>query len=176
MLKTSILSDTGHVSCSKHFLSPQNLSPVGVLSTSAVPCQDTQCQMLHEQQQTISMRSNVREWTHVLLMNTPCSHVYSVCATGVNSGLATKVTLTSVVGRGRWESLLHGAEPAPFIFVPQYVTVVGFRFKWQTRRCKKFFGLPYLFGQDKTSTVRWEEYLICIHESLFSDDRIYGII
>jgi hypothetical protein len=29
--------------------------------------------MFHEQQLTISMRSNVREWTHVLLVNTPCS-------------------------------------------------------------------------------------------------------
>jgi hypothetical protein len=56
--------------------------------------------MLHKQQQTISIRSNVREWTHVLLANTPRSHLHSFCATGVSSGLATRVTLTRV-SRGR---------------------------------------------------------------------------
>jgi hypothetical protein len=66
--------------------------------------------MLHEQQQTISMRSNVREWTHVLLMNTPCSHLHRVCATGVSSGLATRVTLTRV-SRGRLgESIYTGVD------------------------------------------------------------------
>jgi hypothetical protein len=52
--------------------------------------------MRHEQQQMIAMRSNVREWTHVLLVNTPCLHLHSFCATGVSSGLATRVTLTRV--------------------------------------------------------------------------------
>jgi hypothetical protein len=33
-------------------------------------------------------RSNVREWTRVLLVNTTCSHLQSFCAAGVNSGLA----------------------------------------------------------------------------------------
>jgi hypothetical protein len=51
-------------------------------------------------QQTISMRSNVREWTHVLLVNTPCSHLHGFGSTGVSSGLATRVTLTRV-SRGR---------------------------------------------------------------------------
>jgi hypothetical protein len=45
-------------------------------------------------QQPISMLSNVREWTHVLLVNTPSSHLHSFCANGVSSGLATRVTLT----------------------------------------------------------------------------------
>jgi hypothetical protein len=53
--------------------------------------------MLHEQQQTISMRSNVPEWTHVLLVNTPCSHLHNLC---VGSGLASRVTL-AWVSRGR---------------------------------------------------------------------------
>jgi hypothetical protein len=81
----------------KHFLCPEILLPVCVLlSYSVLPCQDTHCQMLHEQQQTISMRSNVREWTHVLLVNTPCSHLKSFCVTGVSCGLATGETLTRV--------------------------------------------------------------------------------
>jgi hypothetical protein len=62
--------------------------------------------MLHEQQQTILMRSNVWEWTHFLLVNTPCSHLHSLCATGVSSGLATMVTLTRMPLRV-WESQLH---------------------------------------------------------------------
>jgi hypothetical protein len=63
--------------------------------------------MLHEQQQKISMRSNVRERTHALLVNTPCSHLHSFCATVVSSSLATRVTLTRV-SRGCWESLTRG--------------------------------------------------------------------
>jgi hypothetical protein len=43
-----------------------------------------------------SMRNNVREWTHLLLVNTPCWHLHSFCATGVSSGLATRATLTRV--------------------------------------------------------------------------------
>jgi hypothetical protein len=46
--------------------------------------------MFHEQQQTISMLSNVQEWTDVLFMR-------RFCATGVSSGLATTVTLTRVM-------------------------------------------------------------------------------
>jgi hypothetical protein len=54
----------------------------------------------------------------------------SFCATGVSSGLATKVTLIRV-SRGGSESLLHGDGPASdFICVPYYVTFVGLRFKW----------------------------------------------
>jgi hypothetical protein len=56
--------------------------------------------MLQTQQQTIQMRSHVWEWTHVLLVNTPCSHLHSFCTTGVSSGLATRVTSTRV-SRGR---------------------------------------------------------------------------
>jgi hypothetical protein len=82
----------------KHFPCPDILLPVGVLSYSVLSCRDVHCWMLHEQQQTISMRSNVREWTHVLLVNTQCSHLHSFCATGMSSGLATMVTLTSVMG------------------------------------------------------------------------------
>jgi hypothetical protein len=40
----STLSDAGHVSCRKHFLSAQILLLVGVLlSYSVLPCQDTHC-------------------------------------------------------------------------------------------------------------------------------------
>jgi hypothetical protein len=89
--------------------------------------------MLHEEQQTISMRSNVQEWTHVLTVNTPCSHRHSFCATGVSSGLATRVTLTRV-SRGRLgESLTRGL--TFWFFVPIYVIVVGLRFKRYTLCC-----------------------------------------
>jgi hypothetical protein len=105
----STMSDAGHVSCLKHFLCPDILLPVGVLLSYLVLLyQDTHCYMLHEQQQTISMRSNVQELTHVLLMNTPCSHLYSFCASGLSSDLATRVTLTRV-SRGRLgESITRG--------------------------------------------------------------------
>jgi hypothetical protein len=49
-----------------------------------------------QQQQTISVRSNVRELTHVQLVNTPCSHLHGFCANGVSSGLATRVTFIGV--------------------------------------------------------------------------------
>jgi hypothetical protein len=57
----------------KHFLCSKILLPVSVLSYSVLPCRDMHCWMLCEQQQTISMWSSVQEWTHVLLVNTPCS-------------------------------------------------------------------------------------------------------
>jgi hypothetical protein len=47
----------------KHFLYPEIPLPVSaVLSYSVLPCQDT-------------------HWTDVLLVNTPCSHLHSFCAT-----------------------------------------------------------------------------------------------
>jgi hypothetical protein len=50
----------------------------------------------------------------------------------MSSGLATKETL-SQVPRGGWESLLHGDGPdTNFIFVQQYVIVVGLHFKLNT--------------------------------------------
>jgi hypothetical protein len=52
--------------------------------------------MLHEQQQTVLVRSNFRERTHVLLVNTPCSLLYNLCAVDVSSGLAAHY-LDSVV-------------------------------------------------------------------------------
>jgi hypothetical protein len=59
---------------------------------------------------------NSREWTHVLLVNTPCSHLHSFCATGVSSGLVTRVTLiwVSRVGLG---SLLHRMELQLILFL-----------------------------------------------------------
>jgi hypothetical protein len=55
--------------------------------------------MSNYQQQTISVRCNVREWTRILLVNTPRSQRHSFCASSVSSGLATMVTLT-LVSRG----------------------------------------------------------------------------
>jgi uncharacterized protein YoaH (UPF0181 family) len=81
--------------------------------------------MLHEQQQTITMGSDVRERIHLLVVKTPCSHLHSFCANGVSSGLAIGVTLTrlslGILGEGVDQLL---------IFVQQYVTVVVLRFVW----------------------------------------------
>jgi hypothetical protein len=63
-----------------------------------------------EQQQMITMSSDVLERTHVLLGITPCFHMHSFCATCVSSGLATRVTLTRVL-QERSESLLHSGRP-----------------------------------------------------------------
>jgi hypothetical protein len=48
--------------------------------------------MLHEQQETILMRSSVQEGTHLLLACSPCLGLHRFCATGVSRGLATRVT------------------------------------------------------------------------------------
>jgi hypothetical protein len=50
-----------------------------------------------------------------------CESLHSLCATGVSSGLAMRVTLIPV-SRGSLEMYL-----SYFIFVPQYVIVVGSR-------------------------------------------------
>jgi hypothetical protein len=68
----------------------------------------THCEMLQEQEQTISIRSNVREWTHVLLANTPCSYLHRFCATGVISGLATRVTWLETHEGGLGEFITGG--------------------------------------------------------------------
>jgi hypothetical protein len=59
--------------------------------------------------------SDVRKWTHILLLNTPCSHLHSFRATEVSSGLATWMTLTQV-SRGLDILLLEGGPASDFIF------------------------------------------------------------
>jgi hypothetical protein len=44
----------------------------------------------------ILMRSNAREWTHILLVNILNLHLHSFCATGMSTGPETRVTLTWV--------------------------------------------------------------------------------
>jgi hypothetical protein len=61
--------------------------------------------MLHELQ-TISMRSNVWEWTR-LLVNKSWSYLHSFCATGVSSGLAAKWPWLECYGGG-FKCLLDG--------------------------------------------------------------------
>jgi hypothetical protein len=94
----STVSGAGYVFCRKHFMCHETVLPVGVLLS--FPCQDMNCWMLHEQQLTIWMGTNFQEWTHVLLVSTPRSHLHSFCAAGASSGLVTRVTLTRV-SRGR---------------------------------------------------------------------------
>jgi hypothetical protein len=75
--------------------------------------------MIREKQQAISMQIYVREWTCILLFNTPCSHLHRFCAAGTSMGLATKLTSTRV-WRGR---------TCFWFFMSYYVIVVGLRFE-----------------------------------------------
>jgi hypothetical protein len=66
------------------------------------------------------------KWTHILLVDKPCSNVRSFCASGVSSGLATRVS------RGRFlETVTRIGPCSDFIFVMLYVIVGGLHFKWQ---------------------------------------------
>jgi hypothetical protein len=56
----------------------------------------------------VSMRINIREWTHVLLVITSYSHLHSYCATVMSSGLAIRVTLTWMSWRRFGESITGG--------------------------------------------------------------------
>jgi hypothetical protein len=49
--------------------------------------------MLHEQQQNMSMWSTFLRLTHILLINTQRSHLHTLCADGVTSGLAIMAIL-----------------------------------------------------------------------------------
>jgi hypothetical protein len=104
----------------KHLLCLENLLAVVYFCCIRYRCQGTHFWMPHEKQQTISLQSKVREWAHVLLVNTRL-HLYSFCAAGMSSGLAIRTTFTWV----------HGVGPASdLIFVPQYVIVVGLCCTW----------------------------------------------
>jgi hypothetical protein len=75
-------------------LSSKNSTPklaFGTLRTRYRSSMNAQ-EILYEQQLMILMASNVREWTHVLFVNTPCFDLLSFCSTGVSNGLATWVT------------------------------------------------------------------------------------
>jgi hypothetical protein len=90
----------------RHFLCPDILLPVGILlsySVLLVRIRIAKCFT----NETVSTRSNVREWTRVLLFNTPYLFLYVLCTTGVSSGLATRVTLTRV-SRGVWRVYYTG--------------------------------------------------------------------
>jgi hypothetical protein len=76
------------------------------------------------------MLSNVRERTHVLLVNTSCSHLHSSCATGMISGLATRVTLTKGSRGMLGESIIRVVDLLQILFF--HLIVLGLRFKWYT--------------------------------------------
>jgi hypothetical protein len=57
-----------------------------------------------------------REYTHLLLMNTPCSHLQSLCVTGDSSSLATRVTLTAK-SRAELGESIAGEEQFPISFM-----------------------------------------------------------
>jgi hypothetical protein len=63
------------------------------------------------------MRSNVREWTHILLVNTPCLYLHSFCANGVSIVLTTRVSL-ALMSRVLLGECVQGCRHAfDFIFV-----------------------------------------------------------
>lgn len=55
-----------------------------------------------QQQQMTLMQSNFQEQSHILLENTPCSHLHSFCATGMSSDLLTTATMTWVSLESLW--------------------------------------------------------------------------
>jgi hypothetical protein len=75
-----------------------------LFNTSLSWCHDVM--MFHEEHQTTSFRSNVREGTRVPLVNTLWLLLHSFCISGLSRGLATKFTLTLM---SQW-SLLHGVD------------------------------------------------------------------
>jgi hypothetical protein len=58
--------------------------------------------------------------------------MYSFGAVGVSRGLATKVSFTRVSREGKYNLLHEGGPASGFIFVLQYVIVIGLRFKSYT--------------------------------------------
>jgi hypothetical protein len=52
------------------------------------------------------MSSKVRELVHILLVNTPCPNVQSVCAIGDSSSLANRLKLTQVIERTEFSGAL----------------------------------------------------------------------
>jgi hypothetical protein len=75
-----------------HFPCPKLLLPVGVLLSYSVLLVRISYTWISASWM-ILMLSNIWKWTHVLFVNTPCSHVHNFFATGVSSGLATRNTL-----------------------------------------------------------------------------------
>jgi hypothetical protein len=109
---------------------PGLLLPVGVLLSSSLSGYAFLSD--YKQQQTISMRSHIREWTYVLLRNTPFSHLHVYSATGVSSGLAARMTLPRVSRRSLGGSVIRRWISFWFYFctvVRHFYWVV---FKWYT--------------------------------------------
>jgi nitrate reductase gamma subunit len=115
----STLSDVGHFSCRKHLLHPEMLLPVGVLFSYSVlvvririaKCFTNsskwfRCEVMFENEHTFF------SWTHHVCTCTV------FCATGVSSGLATRVTLTRVTGEVGAVYYMGGGPASDCIFVP----------------------------------------------------------
>jgi hypothetical protein len=62
-------------------------------------------------------------WTRSRLVNTPCFHLHNLWATGVSSGLATRVTLTRVLPGG-WEMHYAGGVLTSDLIVVPYCEIV----------------------------------------------------
>jgi hypothetical protein len=113
----------------KHFCSEILLRFGAFLSYSVLPCQGTHRWMLCEQQQTVSVRTNVRQRTRVLLVKTPCSHLRS----WRELGPATRVTSTllSLGSLGQWRPVTWKWTCLWFNFR----TVIRDFFFWHFKRC-----------------------------------------
>lgn len=97
----------------------------------ATPLWEVALKVLHKQQQTISLRSNIREWTHVPLASTSCLYRCSFCETDISSGLAKNVTLIWVSRERLGEAVRRVGQPSALICFA-VVTVSGLHFKWYT--------------------------------------------
>jgi hypothetical protein len=73
----------------------------------------------------LTSKYQIREqYTDILLVNTPCSHLHSFCTTGLSSGLATRVTFTQVSWERLEQSIIQSGPASDFVFIPYYVIVV----------------------------------------------------
>jgi len=64
--------------------------------------------MLRKKHETILIQSNIRQWTHVVLVNTPYSHAHGFRVTGLSNGLGIMLKLTRVLQLRLVESATWG--------------------------------------------------------------------
>jgi hypothetical protein len=63
--------------------------------------------MIHEQQQIVAMRGNIRGCTHGVFVNILRSHLLCFCAAGDSSSLATRMIFTSTAWGKLGESIIQ---------------------------------------------------------------------
>jgi hypothetical protein len=96
--------------------------------------------MLHKKKQTILMRSNVQERTHVLLVNHTIPASPQLLRSWCGQRPCNKYDLDSSVTWEVGKSIRRGWS-CSCIVVLQYASFDGFRFKWYTLYKSEWYGL-----------------------------------